>query len=282
MMGLFNNREIATAIWLLVFAIWAFRKSGIRKSIWVLLRTFCYHKILLSVVLMLFYVLGLVTAMRALGMWNIGLLKDTVIWFFAGALSMMMRFATVDDTAGLFSRIVKDNLKIVIILVFLVNTYTFSLGFELVLVPVLAFIAMIDAVASAKDEYVVVAKITNGLQIVIGIVILGFAFLKAIDDWQTLSSFYTFQRIALTPLLSMGLFPFVYIMLIVSEYEQIFMRLNFGAKKTGPLKKYIRLRVISYAKLSMFKLGILKRNLVDLMHVQNIEDIDSILNNLEN
>jgi hypothetical protein len=243
-----------------------------------MLRAFCHTKILASVVLMLLYVLGLIEALHAVGMWNIGLLKDTIIWFFVGALAMMVRFATANDTENLFRRIVKDSVKIVIVLEFLVNTYTFPLAVELILVPILTFIAMIDAFTSMHEEYAIVAKITNGLQAVVGFVILGIALRRAVADWQTLNSLDTFRSIALAPVLSVCMFPFVYVMLVVSQYEQLFISLDFGTKKSPRLKRYMRRRVMMHAGLRLYRLRLLrKHHLVDLIHVQRNQDVERIL-----
>jgi len=216
-MGPFNNRELATAFWLLVFAVWLLRESKIRRSIGGVFRVFWHFKIVASVCMMLLYVTGMVAFLVAIGMWEVGLLKDTIVWFFVGAMAMMMRFATVNDADNIFRKILTDSIKIVIMLEFLVNTYTFPLVGELILVPLLTFIAMIDVVASMNERHAIVARLAKGIQMVAGFVILGVAVNRAVADFQNLKSLDTFRSIALTPLLSMLMFPFIYIMLVISK-----------------------------------------------------------------
>ena len=48
-MGPFNNREIATALWVLLFAWWALRKAEIRKSLADALRAFCHAKVFYNI-----------------------------------------------------------------------------------------------------------------------------------------------------------------------------------------------------------------------------------------
>jgi len=215
-MGPFNNRELATAFWLLVFGVWALRKSEIRRSIGGVFRAFWHFKIVASVCMMLLYVTGMVAFLVAIGMWEVGLLKDTIVWFFVGAMAMMMRFATVDDADNIFRKILTDSIKIVIMLEFLVNTYTFPLAGELILVPLLTFIAMIDVVASMNEEHAIVARLAKGIHMVAGFVILGVAVNRAVADFQNLKSLDTFRSVALAPLLSVLMFPFIYIMLVIS------------------------------------------------------------------
>lgn len=278
-MGPFNNRELAAAFWLLVFAVWALRKTEISKSIGGLFRAFWHFKIVSSVCLMLLYVTGMVALLTAIGIWEVDLLKDTIVWFFVGAMAIMMRFATADDTDNIFRKILADSIRIVILLEFIVNTYTFPLVVELVLVPLLTFIAMIDVVADMNEEHAIVAKLAKGIQMVAGFVILGIAANRAFADFQNLKSLDTFRSIALAPLLSVLMFPFIYIMLVISKYELVFIRLNFGGEKTRRLKCYARRQIMIYAGLSLRRLQYLLRNhLVDLMHIEKKSDVDSFLN----
>ncbi len=83
-MGPFNNREVASAFWLLVFAVWILQKPNVRKSLGGALRAFCHPKVLAPVCLMLLYVVGIVTLLATIGIWTVDLLKDTIIWFFVG------------------------------------------------------------------------------------------------------------------------------------------------------------------------------------------------------
>jgi len=277
-MGPFNNREVATAFWLFVFAVWALRKKDIRRSTGEVLRVFWHFKIVAPVILMLLYVAGVVALLVAIGMWEVGLLKDTIVWFLVGAMAMMMRFATADDNDDIFWKILTDSIKIVILLEFLFNTYTFSLIIELILVPLLTFIAMIDVVASMNEEHAIVARLAKGIQMVAGFVILGVALNRAISDFQNLKSLDTFRSIALAPFLSVLTFPFIYVMLVISKYELVFLRLNLDSEKTRRLKHYAQRKIIMYAGISLKRVQhLLRHHIVDLMHIHKKSDVDNFL-----
>ena len=81
-MNLFNNREIATAIWLLVIFILMLFKRDIRKSLLDVIKAFFKIKILSSIFLMIAYTTGIVFVLYQINFWNISLLKDTVVWVF--------------------------------------------------------------------------------------------------------------------------------------------------------------------------------------------------------
>ncbi|MCD6352889.1 MAG: hypothetical protein J7M06_01590 [Proteobacteria bacterium] len=175
-------------------------------------------------------------------------------------------------------KILADSIKIVIFLEFLVNTYTFPLVVELILVPLLTFIAMIDVVASMNKEHAIVARITTAIQIFTGSVIIVVAINQAVSDFQNLKSLDALRSIALAPLMSVLMFPFIYIVLVVSKYELVFMRLDFGCEKTRGLKRYARCQIMMHAGLSLKRLQYLLRNhIVDLMHVQTESDVEGFL-----
>ncbi|WP_338834801.1 hypothetical protein MHLNE_11110 [Moorella humiferrea] len=277
-MGPFNNREIATAFWVIVFLAFSLRKADIRKSFAAVLRAFCQFKILLSVFLMVLYTVAVVRLLAAIGLWKVSLLKDTIVWFCVNAMAMMIRFVTSDDAENIFQKVLTDSFKIVIVLEFLVNTYTFSFPTELVLVPILTLIAMVDVIASSDEKYSAVAKITKWVQMVISFVILAIVVNRAISNFQTLLSLDTFRSIALAPLLSLLFTPFLYVMVLISKYELVFLRLNFGLEKERGLKRYARRRILIYAGLSLRKLQHLLRNHAgDLMHIQTKADVDRLV-----
>lgn len=277
-MGPFNNRETATALWTLVFALWALRKTESRSSISGVLRAFWRFKIVASVCLMLLYVTAVVALLAAIGIWTPDLLKDTIVWFCVGAMAMMVRFATADNTDNVFRNILTDSIKVVILLEFLVNTYRFPLVVELILVPLLTFVAIIDVAASIDREHATVAKLAKGIQTATGFMILGIALNRAVSDFQNLKSWDTFRSIALAPLLSVLVFPFIYIMLLISKYEFVFTRLDFGGEKERSLKSYARRRIMIHAGLSLKRLQyLLKNHMVDLMHVETEFDVDRFL-----
>ena len=64
---LFNNREIATVIWLTPFAIWLLTKSNVRQSIVSLFRAFLNWKILSSIAAMALYTTAVVGVLYAVG-----------------------------------------------------------------------------------------------------------------------------------------------------------------------------------------------------------------------
>ena len=81
----------------------------------------------------------------------------------------------------------------------------------------------------------------------------------------------------LAPSLSMLLTPFIYIVVLVSKYELVFMRLGFGINKSKRLERYARRRIIMHARLNLKRVQhLLTNHPVDLMHIQNETDVERL------
>lgn len=276
--GLFNTREIASAFWLLIFAVWALCKPEIRKAIGHIAQSFFHLKILAPILLMAAYVGAIIAGLRAIGIWQADLLKDTIIWFCLGATAMLARFATANRPGNAFRETLTDSLKVVILVEFLVNTYTFPLIAELALVFLLSSLAILGAVADTKKEFQAVSRVLKGVQAVLGMTILTMALTRAWADWQNLEALDTVRSVALSPILSVTLLPFLYLLVLYAKYELVFVRLNFGHTMSPALKRYARMRIVMHAGLHLGRLeNLLGGHMADLVFSRTESDVDRVL-----
>lgn len=277
-MGPFNNREVATAIWLLLLTVWALGKAEIRKSFVAIVRTACQIKIIIPFLLLALYTAVLVALLSVVGLWTAPLLKDTIVWFSVSAVVMMGRFVTARDPGEIFRKVAVDNLKVVILLEFLVNTYTFPLIVELFFVPLLTLVVMVGVYSEYHEEHRAVAKLMKGVQAIAGLGILAFVVVRVIVGLQDLATLDTVRKIVLAPALSILVSPFLYAAVLFSQYEQVFLRINLGKPKDAQLKRHVRWRILRYAGVSVRRLLTLVRyHAADIMHLQTESDVDKLL-----
>jgi hypothetical protein len=275
---LFNSREIATGIWLALFAVWALSRAEIRVSLLRLIQAACHWKILTCIGLMAAYTGVVVAVLAAVGLWDTSLLKDTVYWFSFSGIVLVMESATSSEKQNVFAQMLWDSLKVSLFVEFLINFYTFPVIIELVLVPLVTVIAVMDVFARTKAEYAQVAKLTGFLIGVIGLAILGFAGFQAIYDAETLRSAATFRAFALTPILSIAFVPFIYAMLVVSAYDEIFTLMRCGTRKPDDVVRYGRGQVVRHCGVRLGRLLAFRREKARrLIGASSLSDIDSIL-----
>jgi hypothetical protein len=204
---------------------------GLRKSILDVFKAFFKIKILSSIFFMIAYTAVIVFVLYQINFWNISLLKITFVWFCFTAIVMCVNSVTSETDQNLFRKVIVDTIKIVIIIEFIVNAYTFSLVVELVLIPVVTFIVISEVFAKTDEKDSSFAKLMNGLLIIIGIVILIFVISNVVSDYKNFVSLDTLRKFLLPPLLTILFLPFIYFIVLFSTYEQLFVQLNSGYEK---------------------------------------------------
>mgnify|MGYP001024514687 CR=1 FL=1 len=147
---MFNSREVATGIWFFVLLTFALTKADIRKQLRRLFRVSLQPKLLLSFLCMLLYVVLIVWGLHRVGFWHVTLLKDTIWWFLLTALGVAMNSITSDKPGAFLSQSIHESLRLIVVIQFLVSTYTFHLALEIFLVPLLGIIAVMDAICREK------------------------------------------------------------------------------------------------------------------------------------
>ncbi len=236
-------------------------------------------QILSRLVILLSYSLLVVLLLNHIGFWNISYLKDTIFWYLFSAIALLFKFVTSDNNENLLRSVLVDSLKIIIILEFLVNSYTFPFLIEFfVIIPILTFIAILDTVASRNPNHSGAAQLIQKIQIFIGIVILLIVVIKAIIDFQNLSTFDNLKQISLVPLLSILLTPYLYLNVLLARYEDLFVLLEVGIEKDKKLKRYTKWCVYKHVGINLKKLQYLHENhRLDFLRINSKEDVITIL-----
>jgi hypothetical protein len=249
-----NNREIATAIWLTIIFLWALSISSIRRSICNLLKAFFNKKIIIPFTAMLLYIVFMVVIFEKIGFWDISATKDTILWTLGSAFVTYFNLNKVAQDNNFFKNMILDNLKYVLILEFVVNLYSFSLSAELIVIPIVSFIVMLNAFAKSKLEYKQVSNLFSFILGVFGLFLLAFTINKIVLDFQDFASIKNLRDFFLPLLFSIVLFPFVYIMALVMQYEMIFVHIDF-ANKNPDVAKYAKRKVLTACHINLPKLN---------------------------
>ena len=140
MTALISTRELASAIWLLIVVGFGLSKKSIRQSTLEVVRALLAPKIVAVMSCMLLYAVMTVLLLRCIGFWKIVLLKDTVLWFFFSATALLIHVVTENAHERVLRRVLSQSLKVVVLVQYLANAYTFFLGVELLIQPFLALL----------------------------------------------------------------------------------------------------------------------------------------------
>jgi hypothetical protein len=279
---LFNNREIATAIWLSIFVLWVLTKPNVRDAIANVFSVLLKWKLLVCIAAMVLYTAAIVAVLYFIGFWQLSMTKDTVLWFCFTAFVMVMRYATSRNDDSIFRAVIADSLKLIIFVEFIIGTYVMSLPAELVFVPFITLLVTVDAFAKLDDKYADVAKITTFLVSVIGLAVLGYAIWRAVGDFRNLGTLATIRTVALPPLMSIAFIPFVYCLVVIITYELIFTRFRIGPQKPPDVIRYAKRRIFLHCGMSPHRLHMFaKRPPYELTQIATNADVDRMFESEE-
>ena len=162
-----------------------------------------------------------------------------------GAVVMFFNANKANSDDHYFRKLASDNLKLVSILEFITNAYTFGLLAELLLVPLVTCLAMLKAVAGLKAEYKKLDTLLGYVLGVIGLSLFAFAVYQAVIDLRGFTSLHSLRDFFLPPVLSLAFLPFVYGLALYATYENIFVRLDFFNKEDPELARYAKWKVLT-------------------------------------
>ena len=274
----FSNREMAAGLWLLFFFFVAMISRSIRLSLLHLIHIFCARKILIVVSCMLAYVLGIILLLRQVGLWHVADLKDTVIWTMSIGFMLIVRVAT-NYEEGFFKAMLLDNLKVMILVEFLVNLYSFPFWIEIILLPGLLFVVLLQAQGELNPENQPVVKIMEFLLGVYGVAVLSFSLFQVVSHFSEVATLESLRVFLLPILMSILYTPFIYCVAIVTKYENVFVQIsimNFNDALAAQFKKAVVLKSgLGLRTLSKWA------HQVGSLHVDNQSDIKSLLSKVE-
>lgn len=224
-LNLLTTREQAVIIWTAIFLIFALLQENLRKAIFGVLKVFFQRKIFIPFSAMLLYIALVVHLLSQIQLWNVFLLKETIFWVFGTALVLFMNLNKASED-GYFRRIISDNLKVVLVLMFLINFYTFSLFVELILLLLLVFTVAISTYAGIKKEYQSVKKAANFILSAWGVFVAIFVFKGVLYSYQNLLTADNLLAFSLPLILTFALLPFLYFFAVFMTYETLFIRIE--------------------------------------------------------
>ena len=274
-----NGREKAVIVWFLIFLFWALSQKNIRTSMLGVLKAFFQKKIITVFLAMFVYIFFIILLFSKLQIWNASLTKDTGFWILGSAFVLLMNVnnATQDDHH--FKKILIDNLKLILVLEFIITLYSFDFWIEMLFVPVMFLIVAMGAVAEIKKEYLPVKKLIDYILSFIGIFLIIFAISKVIGDYQGFLTANNLRSFVLPPLMTLAYIPFLYIFALIMAYEMLFVRLDIFLKNDKKLAGFAKQKIFRLCFLNLGKLNrFAKESTSDLL---NLRDKNGILNLVE-
>jgi len=253
-----NDRELATLAWIAVglFALVVFKKA--RKEIKPTLQILFGSSLIVLVAVFGAWLVAALWLAHSVGFWTRGELWTTLLWFVFNGTVWFGTFAKAGKQPHFIRRRLVESIGATALVEALANAHTFPLWVELLLLPVLAFVAMLHAVAQAKPEHEPVATFLGWALAAAGVVlvvqsVLGFATNLGADEIAGVS-----RSIAVPIWLSAASAPFIYVLGVYSAYQQMGISLDRGGRAGWRVRlglwSALRLRLEDVVGMNLFAL----------------------------
>lgn len=253
--NIFSTREVALAIWVLIFLIFVSRTKDVRHSIVGVVKAFFDRKLILAFSTLLLYILFIVFILSYIGFWDISLLKNTVLWLLFSGIVLFMNINKV-ESVNYFSKLIKDNIKIIAVWEFIFNFYTLSLAWELLFIPVVFMFSAIEIFAeySSKQEesHKKVVALCKNILGLIGLVMIGYVIYRTITGYELLLSTSNLKLFLLPILLTTLTLPYFYTLALYMNYESFITVVKHLHRNEDPkISKRLIKATLKYANINI-------------------------------
>lgn len=256
---IFSTREIAAIFWLVVFCIYILINKEIRKAAYRVIIALG-NKYVVFAILSLFVYTSLITyfPLYVCGAWDGSMIKDTCIWFLFTALSLLFNVNKARDFT-FFKRIITDNIKVIIIVEFLFNFYTFSLVVELIMLPILTFLIIVQTYAEIyqqqEPKYKATTSYIKKILSLIGYGIFIYVIWMAIKDYGNLLLIYNVKILLLLIFLTLLSIPCFYIVALILEYDSVLTSIKHIWRDNPSVAKDMNKATKRYANINLKSLS---------------------------
>lgn len=280
MIEVLNNRELSILIWLSIIFLGLAFKKGVTKSYADLIKAFFQDKVITLVFASLVYVEIVVLFLALIDYWEIYFLKDTIFWYLGTGFILLLNTRKALSEKDFFRKVITDNVKLIVILQFITNFHTFGLFWEVLLVPIVSFVALLDAMADHKSENRILKKLTVPLLTLFGLSIFSYSIFQISTDFGAFTATNTLKLFLLPIILSLLFVPFLYFVTLIMEYENLFLRIGFRFKKSDPDFKKMKIKMVKTCHLNLNKLKRLSR-LKSTQYLLDKSDFEKTINELK-
>jgi len=235
-----SNQEWAVLIWILVFIIYALikdKKRQIVKAFAELLCTLSAPKIISVFVCAALWITFCIYMLKDVGAWETDNLKTTVLWSLTFAFVTLFSINRIVEDKSYFRKTARDVLSATVVISFITEFYSFPFAVELILVPFLTLIVIINARSEKMPEYTLLHKLTSQVLAIAAIVYVGHGLQMMQENLETFLTRNTLREFFIPIILSLLFLPYLYLVSVIMSYENTLLALRWVLKDSS-LRRY--------------------------------------------
>lgn len=210
----------------LIYLAVSSKMKKVRSSFQGVMASFFVWRLQSVFLLMLAYIICMVFILAKLEIWDLSQLKNTIIWTFSVAFMLIFQINAIKKDKDFFKHTVIDNLKLVVVLEYLIGFYSFSLIVELVILPILTILILLIAVAETDERYSQIRSILNGIIGIFGLYITAYTAYRLNMDIDSFANEKTLYDFSIPPVLTILFLPYIFCLMVYMTYENVLIRLE--------------------------------------------------------
>lgn len=259
MTNIFSSREIAASIWIIIFCVYGLANPNVRQSAYKVFQALRHKSIICSILSLFAYVSLITYFLYICRLWDINLLKDACIWVLFTALNILLNVHKARDFT-FFKQLMMGNIKIALFIEFLFSFYTFPLVIELIILPLITLLVLMQSYIMRKqyqksEDKITVSCINQTLSLA-GYIIFIYVLWMTVKDYQNLFSIATLKTFLLPILLTTLSIPYFYVIALIVEYDSVLMIIRLTRRSDNPnVAKDMIKATIRYANVNLKSLS---------------------------
>ena len=169
-------------------------------------------------------------------------------------------------------KVLKDNLKLTMVLEFFMSAFTFNIWIELAIIPIIAIVTVMNVIAERKAEYKNVHKLLDFVLAIAGFWILYETIKVGIIEYKELNVINTLVSFMIPIVYLVLIIPLEYALELYSKYELLFLRMTFKEEKDKKTKIRHRVAVLCSCRISVRRVLLFQREYMGRMYVRMKDD----------
>lgn len=254
-----NNREIAICLVFLVVIIWILRDKNTRESVSGFLKAF--FALRKPLVAMGIYILCITILLFYINFWRLSQLKDTIYWIFGVALILFFNLNEIEKKENYFKGIIKDNLKVLVLVEFISNFKSFNLVIEIISVIIIFFFSIVSAFTENDSKKTRENILSQTVLTIYGLAALAFSIIEIIQNFDEFATIDNLKSLLLSPIFTILFIPFMYFLGLYMVYEIFFIRIEHIHQDQKKLSQFVIRQILWKCNFSLKRVKIMSKEL---------------------
>ena len=180
---------------------------------------------------LLLHLVGISAAVGAaaqIGLWGADMWKETILWFLAAGLGLLLRFKEVVNEPRFFRHELTRTVGVVAVVEFLANLSSFALWVEIPMQALAVFFLIVKSGDRSEDDpkAALAARAAEAYLVLVGLAALAWTMWRIVVDWQEINSWALLRGFLLPIWLTPVSLLCAYVVAVVAAYRLTFRRMR--------------------------------------------------------